>query len=147
MYEIKTKSDCRTLQLIDSVGSVARSRIRILDTHTKPDEHETEQLRLQALHADICEFGYYTFAVLCQIIRLANLYASKSRFEEFENALNEAERIYMCLSHEPDCGLLLDLLIGLNWKLCTIGRGKEARRVNNLVAQIKMLDQESASAS
>lgn len=147
MYETRTMSDCRTLKLIDSVGSLARGRIRLLNTQTLQGANETEEQYLQALHAHISEFGYYTFEVLCQIIRLAHLYACKSRFAEFENALNEAERIYMCLAQEPDSGLLVDLLIGLNWQLCTIGRGKEARRVNTLVAQIKMLDQEAAAAS
>lgn len=146
MYETRAKLNNRTLQLIDSVGTVARNRIRILSTRQENECTESEAHCLQALNTAICQSGYYTFTVLSQIIKLAQVYVAKSRFQEFENAFNEVERIYMCLHNEPDSSLLLDSLISLSWKLCTNGRGTEARRVNDLVAQIKRIDQESAAA-
>ncbi len=144
MYETRAMLNNRTLQLIDSVGAVARNRIRLLSTQ-EDERGETEEYCLQALNTAVSQCGYYTFTVLIQIIKLAQVYAAKSRFEDFENAFHEAERIYLCLHNEPESSTFLDLLISLNWKLCTIGRGSEAHRVNNLIAQIKMLDQESAA--
>lgn len=140
MYETQMKSNSRTLTLIEEVGSLARGRMRLLPNQESAPEIPSEEKCLRALHSSISKHGYNTVNVLCEVVKLAEVYASKTRLDDFEKAFNEAERIYMSLTSEPEPEKILDALIDLGWQLSIKGCAKEAHRVNNLVAFMKALD-------
>jgi hypothetical protein len=85
--------------------------------------------------------GKHTVQVAFLLGRLAQVAALDADAPEFENCFEQLTRAYL-LSTEEDLSLLLDSLMDLSWAWCVKGNVKEVQRVNELIGQIKQLEQE-----
>ncbi len=73
------------------------------------------------------------------IARMTAINVLQCDMKEFKKDFETVQRMYL-LSVEADVSLLLNSLIDLSWALCLQRLTDEARTVNQLISQIKKLD-------
>ncbi len=90
--------------------------------------------------------GKNTFQAACLMAKLAEVNVLQAQLGEFQKCFEDTERFYL-LAQDTDPNILLGALIDLSWSLCVKGHMDEVRSVNNLIAQIKQLEEENELAA
>jgi len=91
----------------------------------------------KALHLSRALHGPNTLQAACLMSRLAEINVMQSSVHDFHNTFTNMERAYL-LAKENDSGAFLLSLIDLSWALCVHGHTRQARTVNNFIAQIQL---------
>ena len=82
-----------------------------------------------------------TLQAACLYGRLAEVNALMSEMGDFQKNFEHVQRIYL-LCEETEISILLNSLMDLSWVLCIQGHLEEVKQVNNLINQIKLIDEE-----
>jgi len=95
----------------------------------------------KALHHSELLYGGNSLNVACLTARLAEVSALESNIEDFHKFFQRAQRVYLNLE-ESKLSALLGVLIDLSWVLCMQGRVVEVKPVNEMIEQIKRMEEE-----
>ncbi len=116
--------------------------VNIADTYINEGRYDlAKQWYTKALQNSelLPEHNILQFA--CLMIRLAQINVLQEDMSEYKKSFETVERVYL-LSQEADTSVLLDSLIDLSWVLCMQRHLNEAQVVNDLINQIKRLEDE-----
>lgn len=126
--------DGSQLRLVELISDVADTYF-LQGKYEAAKEWYTKGLQRLMVH------GEHTVSAIKVLIRLAEVNALQEDLNEFHIQFENVQRAYL-LCAETDLSSLLTPLIDLSWALCIQGNKAEVQAVNNMISQIKQLEEE-----
>ena len=125
----------RQLRLIELIGNIADTYLHEGNYNAAKNWYQKALHRMEHLQ------GTNAIQSACLMVRLAQVNCLQSNMAEFKKYFDKVVRSYL-LAPEESVNILLNPLVDLSWALCVRGCGDEVRPVNELITQIKELENE-----
>lgn len=114
----------------------------VADMYLSEGRHDTaKEWYLKALQRVELVHGINTLCAPNLMTRLAEICVLQEDMAEYERYFDNVQRAYL-LCEEADVSPLLDSLIDLSWVLCIRCQLVQVQSVNNMIAQIRQLEEE-----